>query len=70
MAEAAQEQQQTVDEAISELEQPRWSVISFEHREGGGLTYAQAVQLLNDLDSRKIPGLAIVADEAAARLKQ
>jgi hypothetical protein len=65
MAEAAQE---TAAETVNELDQPRWSVISFERREGGGLTYAQAVQLMNELDSRKIPGLAIVADEAAERL--
>lgn len=63
MAEAVQEQ-----ETIAELEEPRWAVISFERREGAGLTYQQAAQLLSELDSRKIPGLAIVTDEAAAKI--
>ena len=63
MAEAAQEQ-----EMINELEEPRWAVISFERREGAGLTYKQAAQLLGELDSRKVAGLAIVTDEAAAKV--
>ena len=63
MADAAQEQ-----ETINELEQPRWAVISFERREGSGLTYQQAAKLLSELDSRRVAGLAIVADEAAAKI--
>ena len=63
MAEAVQEQ-----ETINELEDPRWAVISFERREGAGLTYQQAAQLLGELDSKKVAGLAIVTDEAAAKI--
>lgn len=66
MAEAAQEQ---TEPAVSELEQPRWAVISFERREGAGLTYPQAVQMLKELETRKVTGLAIVTDEAAAGIK-
>ena len=66
MAEAAQEQQETM---ANELEQSRWAVISFERREGAGLTYPQAVQMLNELESRNVTGLAIVTDEAAARIE-
>ena len=65
MAEAAPEQ---AEMAVNELEQPRWAVISFERREGAGLTYPQAIQLLKDLESRKVTGLAIVTDDAAARI--
>ena len=53
---------------INELEDPRWAVISFERREGSGLTYAQAAQLLKELESRKISGLALVTDETAAKI--
>ena len=67
MAEAAQEQQ--VEATASELEQPRWAVISFERREATGLTYPQAVELLKELESRKVTGLAIVTDEAASRIE-
>ena len=63
MAEAVQEQ-----ETINELDEPRWAVISFERREGAGLTYHQAAQLLSELDSKKVAGLAIVTDEAAAKI--
>ena len=53
----------------SELEEPRWSVISFDHREAGGLTYKQAAVLLSELDAHDVAGLCIVTDEAAARLR-
>jgi hypothetical protein len=66
MAEAVQEQH--MEATGSELEQPRWAVISFERREGAGLTYPQAVDLLKQLESRKVTGLAIVTDEAAAKI--
>ena len=65
MAEAAQEQTEATE---NELEQPRWAVISFERREGDALTYRQAVQMLKELESQKVAGLAIVTDEAAARI--
>jgi hypothetical protein len=67
MAEAVQEQE-TAAEIVNELEEPRWAVISFERREGTGLTYPQAAQLLSELDTRKVAGLAIVTDEAAAKV--
>jgi len=65
MAEAAQEQTEATE---NELEQPRWAVISFERREGAALTYPQAVQMLKELESQKVTGLAIVTDAAAARI--
>ena len=65
MAEAAQEQTEATE---NELEQPRWAVISFERREGDALTYQQAVQMLKELESQKVTGLAIVTDEAASRI--
>ena len=65
MAEAAQEQTEATE---NELERPRWAVISFERREGAALTYPQAVQMLKELESQKVTGLAIVTDEAAARI--
>ena len=66
MTEPVQEQQAETME--NELEQPRWAVISFERREGSGLTYLQAVQILKDLESRNVTGLAIVTDGAAAKI--
>ena len=63
MAEAVQE-----TETATELEQPRWSVVSFEKCERGNLTYADAASLLANLDENGVTGLCIVTDETAARL--
>ena len=54
---------------LSELDQPRWSVVSFERREASGLAYRQAAALMDDLDSRGVSGLCIITDEAADRIK-
>lgn len=54
----------------SELEEPRWSVISFDQREAGGLTYKQAAVLMSELDSHGVAGLCIVTDDAAARISR
>ena len=52
----------------SELDQPAWSVISFEKCEASGLTYPQAMNKLAELESQKASGLCIVTDEAARRV--
>lgn len=62
------EAEESVDEAC-ELGEPVWSVVSFDECEAGGLTYAQAVKLMTELDANGIPGLCIITDEAAGRLK-
>ena len=54
---------------LSELDQARWSVVSFDKREAGGMSYNQASALMSDLEQRGIAGLCIVTDEAAERLK-
>ena len=51
-----------------ELQEPRWSVISFEKCEAANLTYPQAEQKLAELEQQKISGLCIITDEAAARM--
>ncbi len=67
----AAEQAPDVDLPVieSELSLPRWSLVSFERREAGGLTYSQAAKLMLELDAHNIAGLCIVTDEAASRLK-
>ena len=54
---------------LSELAEPRWSVFSFDKVEAKGLTYAEAAVKMAELESAGIPGLCIVANEAAERLK-
>jgi hypothetical protein len=60
----------TAENAPSELNDPRWSVVSFEARAAGNLTYAQATEKLAELAAQKVAGLCIITDEAAARLDE
>ena len=52
----------------SELDRTQWSVVSFQQREAGGLTYKQAADIMAELDRHNIAGLCIVTDEAAVRI--
>ncbi len=52
-----------------ELDEPRWSVVSFDKIEAGGLTYAQASALMNELNFQGVSGLCTVTDEAASRVR-
>ncbi len=52
----------------SELEDARWSVVSFDQREAGGLNYVQAEKVMSEMDSLGVTGLCIVTDEAAERI--
>jgi hypothetical protein len=55
-------------EPACELDGPRWSVVSFQGIEAGGLAYYQASALVHELDSHGIAGLCLVTDDAAARI--
>lgn len=52
----------------SELDEPIWSVVTFEKVAASGLTYNEAFEKLEKLKSEKVSGLCVVTDEAAARL--
>jgi len=52
----------------SELEEPRWSVLSDRGREAGGLTHEEARRLVHRLGGEGRHGLVIVTDEAAGRM--
>ena len=60
---------QTDAPTASELDEPIWSVISFERVEESGINYAAAIKLMSDLEASGIPGLCIVTNDAAARIK-
>jgi hypothetical protein len=47
-----------------------WSVVSFDRLEARGLTYREATEKLAELQASKTPGLCIVTDSAAERLKK
>lgn len=50
-----------------ELDEPRWSVVSFDRLEARGLTYSKAIKVMFDLEIEGVSGLCIVTDEAAKR---
>ncbi|MDQ4121329.1 MAG: hypothetical protein M3209_07775 [Acidobacteriota bacterium] len=51
----------------SELDQPRWSVITFSECAASGLSYAEATRLVEQMQE-EVPGLCIVTDEAARKM--
>lgn len=51
----------------SELNEPRWSVITYETVAVSGLTYDEAATWMEKLDAQKVSGLCIVTDRAAQR---
>lgn len=53
---------------MSELNDPRWAVISERGCEASSLGYDEAVRLLRRLDGEKVHGLCIVTAEAARLL--
>ncbi|HEY8563243.1 MAG TPA: hypothetical protein VIL74_22890 [Pyrinomonadaceae bacterium] len=63
-------QVEPTEESSHELRLPVWSVISFDKREAGNLTYPEAEQKLAALEGQKVSGLCIVPDEVAARLPE
>lgn len=57
------------ESSFNELNEPRWSVVTFERCAASGLTYDEATRELEKLLDKKISGLCIVTDEAAQRIK-
>jgi hypothetical protein len=67
--ETPEEFDQIVPETMmSELLEPRWSVITFEGCAVRGLDYDEATNWLNKLKNQGLSGLCIVTDEAADRI--
>lgn len=54
--------------AVSELNEPLWSVVSFENCMAKDLTYAQAEQKLKELEAANVSGLCIVTNEVAEKV--
>lgn len=54
----------------SELNEPVWSVVSFEKSLKNNLTYDEALELMEKSKAKKISGLCIITDEAAQRLTE
>jgi len=53
---------------MSELNQPRWAVLSEHGREAAGLTYEAAAALVLRLRGEDTSGLCIITDEAASNV--
>ena len=68
--EAHKRRKKVAEDALSELNAPRWSVVTFETCAASGLTYDEAAEELKNLHAKKISGLCIITDEAARRISQ
>lgn len=64
-----QPDENTPEMFLSELAAMSWSVVSFDRREAGNLTYEQAEAKIQELIAQKVSGLCIITDEAAERMK-
>jgi hypothetical protein len=58
----------SIDDTASELNEPRWSVVSFDKREATGLTYTQAEAKMDELLGQRVYGLCIVTDSAGEKV--
>ncbi len=65
---AAPNDPESIEGFGSELQQPIWSVVSFESVAVSGLHYDEAVRWVEKLNSQKVSGLCSVTDEAAGRV--
>jgi hypothetical protein len=52
---------------MSELREPRWSVVSERGCEASGVNYEEAAGLVGRLRAERVHGLCIISDEAARR---
>jgi hypothetical protein len=52
-----------------DLDEPNWSVVSFDRVEARGLTHAQAAKMVNELHMNKVAGLCLLTDTAASRIR-
>lgn len=69
MAESRSKTKEMEDKPASELDMPIWSVVSFDQCEFSGLNYADAISKMTELESKRVPGLCIVTDNVALRIK-
>ncbi len=65
---ANEEYDQGAEDFSGELNESRWSVISFEKCAAKNLSYDEAAQKLQELEQQDIAGLCIVTDETAERM--
>ncbi len=65
---SSEEESTSHENALSEINEPIWSVVNFEQVLEDGLTYDEAVQKMKEAMEQKISGLCIITDEAAQRL--
>jgi hypothetical protein len=55
--------------ALSELDLPQWSVVSFDACEASGLSYSAAIKHLDEKEAAGVYGLCIVTDDVALKVR-
>ena len=69
MAESGSKRTEQEVEPASELDMPIWSVVSFDQCEFSGLKYSDAISKIAELETKRVPGLCIVTDDVASRIR-
>ena len=69
ISEQAKDAPKDVNQKSSELRESRWAVISFDKVIAADLAYDAATKVLQENLAKKVVGLCIITNEAAARMK-
>ena len=69
-AEEEKPEQEEPAEETNDLREPLWAVIAFDGPIATGLTYDEAMEKISAISEDKKPGLCVVTNEVAERMKQ
>lgn len=69
-AEEEKSEQEVSEEETNDLREPLWAVIAFDGPVAKGLTYDEAMQRISEVSEEEKPGLCVVTNEVAERMKK
>ncbi|QQS40746.1 MAG: hypothetical protein IPM63_15455 [Acidobacteriota bacterium] len=69
-AEEEKSEQEVPEEETNDLREPLWAVIAFDGPIAKGLTYDEAIGKIGEFSEDEKPGLCVVTNEVAERMKK
>lgn len=69
-AEEEKSVQEEPEEKTNDLREPFWAVVAFDGPLAKGLTYDEAVGRIGEFSEEEKPGLCVVTNEVAERMKK
>ncbi|MCO6509522.1 MAG: hypothetical protein J5I65_01910 [Aridibacter famidurans] len=68
-ADEEKQTQEEPEEETNDLREPLWAVVAFDGAIAKGLTYDEAVGKIGEFSEDEKPGLCVVTNEVAERMK-